>query len=177
MRLQLGNSYLDICSSTGTIHEANGFQCDYKQNGWHDYLLEVNNSNSGLTVGVRGLYVSDQAPSPFNNVVDGSIRLHSMVLQRDETGQGDWGPNLLTRGDPDTYNYIDQRSAARLDEILQLSEKLVDTSCPVQPADALLVVGNICLQNKGPTCRVAYLVNAALVELRRGGTWQNRSRC
>ncbi|MBN1263038.1 MAG: DUF5060 domain-containing protein [Candidatus Pacebacteria bacterium] len=123
MRLQLGNSYLDICSETNTIHKANGFQCAYQQSGWHDYSLTINNSNSSLTAGVRGLYVSAEAPSPFNASAEGSIRLHSMVLQRDETGRGDWGPNLLTRGDPDTHLYVDQPSAARLDEALKLSER------------------------------------------------------
>ena len=27
----------------------------------------------------------------------GTIRIHSVRLQRDETGQGGWGPNLLPR--------------------------------------------------------------------------------
>jgi hypothetical protein len=123
MRLQLGNDFLDVCSASNTVHENNGYQCDYKQDGWHDYSLTVNNSGSSLTVGVRGLYVSADAPAPFNTSQSGSVRLHSMVLQRDETGLGNWGPNLLTRGDPDTHLYIDQPSAARLDEILNLSEQ------------------------------------------------------
>jgi hypothetical protein len=39
-----------------------------------------------------------------------------------EFRQGD-GPDLLTRGNPNTHTYVDQRSAALLDEILRLSEQ------------------------------------------------------
>ena len=41
------------------------------------------------------------------------------MLQRDETGNGGWGPNLLTRSDPDTFEYVDQIGATRLDEIFR----------------------------------------------------------
>ena len=124
MRMQVGTVFEDICSSTSTYHEANGGVCDYKQDGWNAYSLEVTNSgNTTLAVGVRGLYVSADAPGPFDTVQDGTIRLHSMQFQRFEDDRGEWGANLLTRGDPDTHTYVDQRSAARLDEILRLSEQ------------------------------------------------------
>jgi hypothetical protein len=58
-----------------------------------------------------------------NDNTSGTIRLQAIRLQRDETGQGGWGPNLLTRGLADTYRYIDQVGAARLDEIMRLSEQ------------------------------------------------------
>ena len=45
------------------------------------------------------------------------------MLQRDESGSGGWGPNLLTRSDPDTFAYVDQVGAARLDEIFRVSEQ------------------------------------------------------
>ena len=51
------------------------------------------------------------------------VRVNRLSLQRDETGAGGWGPNLLYRSDPDTYRYVDQIGAARLDEILALSEQ------------------------------------------------------
>jgi hypothetical protein len=44
------------------------------------------------------------------------------MFQRDETGNGDWGGNMLTRSDPDTYMYVDQQAATKLDEILRQSE-------------------------------------------------------
>ncbi len=71
----------------------------------------------------RGLYVSSDAPAPYGNVQAGRIRMHSIVLQRDETGNGGWGPNLLSRSDPDTYGFIDQIGAARLDEVFRVSEQ------------------------------------------------------
>jgi uncharacterized repeat protein (TIGR01451 family) len=124
MRVQVGDAFEDICSSTGTYHKANGGVCDYNQDGWYDYSLEVTNSgNQTLYVGVRGLYVSADAPAPYNTVKDGKIRIHSMQFQRFEDDRGDWSANLLTRGDPDAHTYVDQRSAARLDEIFALSER------------------------------------------------------
>lgn len=124
MRMQVGDAFEDICSSTGTYHEANGGVCDYDQDGWHNYSLEVSNAgNTTLDVGVRGLYVSADAPAPYDTVEDGKIRIHSMQFQRSEDDRGEWGVNLLTRGDPDTHTYVDQRSAARLDEIFALSER------------------------------------------------------
>jgi hypothetical protein len=122
----LGGAAIDICSSTSTFHEsnANTDTCTYERDGWYDYSVEATNTNATLLyVAVRGLYVSSDAPSPYDVEQEGEIRVHSIKLQKDETGGSDWGPNLLTRSDPDTYNYIDQRSAARLDEILELSEQ------------------------------------------------------
>ncbi len=124
MRMQVGNAFEDICSSTSTHHQSNGGVCDYNQDGWYDYSLEVTNSgNTTLAVGVRGVYVSADAPAPYNTVEDGKIRVHSMQFQRFEDDRGEWSANLLTRGDPDTHTYVDQRSAARLDEIFVLSEQ------------------------------------------------------
>lgn len=120
----LSGGSIDICSSTSIYHQSHGDKCDYKQAGWHDYSIQVmNTSNSALSIALRGLYVSSDAPPPYNNEKAGRIRVHSIRLQRDETGSGAWGPNLLTRSDPDTYNYVDQQAAAKLDEILRLSEK------------------------------------------------------
>ncbi len=124
MRMQVGNAFEDVCSSTCTYHEANGGVCAYKQDGWNAYSLEMTSSSeTSLAVGVRGLYVSSDAPAPFNTVLGGKIRLHSMQFQRFEDDRGEWSADLLTRGDPDTHTYVDQRSAARLDEILRLSEQ------------------------------------------------------
>jgi len=127
VRAKIGNingGTIDICSSTSTYHESHGDICNYKQDGWHDYLIEVSNtSDTTLSIALRGLYVSSDAPPPYNNEQEGKIRIHSIQFQRDETGNGDWSPNLLTRSDPDTYNYVDQRAAAKLDEILRVSEQ------------------------------------------------------
>jgi uncharacterized repeat protein (TIGR01451 family) len=83
----------------------------------------TNSGNTTLDVGVRGLYVSADAPAPYHTVKEGKIRIHSMQFQRFEDDRGEWGVSLLTRGDPDTHTYVDQRSAARLDEIFALSER------------------------------------------------------
>ena len=127
LRPQIGSTEIDICSATSTYHEASGNNdsCDFKRDGWHDYTLEVVNSSNlpAWTVYLHALYASTDAPAPYNTVQSGKIRIHSIRLQRDETGNGDWGPNLLSRGDPDTYNYVDQVAAARLDELLRVSEQ------------------------------------------------------
>ena len=123
LRAEIGSlGSIDVCSASSTQHAANGETCDYQQNGWHAYSLEVeSNRDTTLSVGLRGLYVSADAPSPYNVNLDTRLRTHSLQLQRLESDS--WGANLLTRSDPDTYNYVDQRSAARLDEILRLSEE------------------------------------------------------
>jgi len=129
LRPQLGalsGGSLDICSTTSTYHQAGGGTCDVRAEGWQDYALTVTVPASGVTslgVALRGLYVSTDAPAPYNVAQAGSIAVHSIVLQRDETGSGGWGPNLLTRSDPDTYEVVDQRAAALLDEVLRLSEQ------------------------------------------------------
>ena len=124
MRLQLGNNFVDICAPGNTHHTTNREQCDYFQDDWQNYTLEANIVNSGsIQAGVRGLYVSTDAPAPFNVVQDGDIGVHSMQLQRYEEDRGAWSANLLTRSDPDTHTYIDQISAAKLDEIFALSEQ------------------------------------------------------
>ncbi|MHB1295243.1 MAG: outer membrane protein assembly factor BamB family protein [Anaerolineae bacterium] len=121
-----GLGEIDICATANTQHSANsqGDTCDCRADGWNDYELVLTNASAAnLEAYVRGLYVSADAPSPYNAVQTGSIRLHALSLQQDQTGQGDWGPNLLTRSDPETDLYVDQRSAALLDEILTLSEQ------------------------------------------------------
>jgi len=125
-QLDLAGGTIDICSTASTYHESGGETCTYKQDGWHDYSLVVETTGSSMTplgVALRGLYVSSDAPPPYNNQQEGNIKVHSILFQRDETGNGDWGPNLLIRSDPDTHLYIDQRAAAKLDEILRLSEQ------------------------------------------------------
>jgi hypothetical protein len=113
---------LDICSSTSTYHESQGERCDYRQDGWHDYSIEITNSSEeALAAAMRGLYVSSDAPAPYNSVQAGTLGVHSVLLQRYEGSE--WGPNLLTRSDPDAYGFVDQPSAAKLDEILRLSEQ------------------------------------------------------
>ena len=99
--------------------------CNAKRDGWNDYSVTFVNSGNDPTVAanMRGLYVSADAPAPYNNVQTGRIRIHSIVLQRDESGSGGWGPNLLTRSDPDTFEYVDQIGAARLDEVFSVSEQ------------------------------------------------------
>lgn len=125
LRAQLGNisgGTLDLCSASSTYHESQGGQCDYKQDGWYDYAIEVTSPvDTILAVAVRGLYVSTDAPSPYNTVQEGDVAVHSVVLQRYEADG--WGPNLLARSDPDTFNFVDQPAAARLDEIFRLSEE------------------------------------------------------
>lgn len=89
---------------------------EIRASDWQDYSIETTGESSALAVRLAdGYSESDGA--------QGMIRVHSIRLQRDETGNGDWGPNLLARGDPDTHQYIDQVGAARLDEIMQLSEQ------------------------------------------------------
>ncbi len=127
VRAQVGNlagGTVDVCSTTGTVHAADGGTCTYRDDGWQEIDVIVQTGGSGTTVdvAVRGLYVSADAPAPYNSVQSGTVRVHSIRLQRDETGNGDWGGNLLTRSDPDTYGYIDPQAAAKLDEILRLSE-------------------------------------------------------
>lgn len=101
---------LTLCATAGL--------CPRPAAGWNDYTLYVTTTVNAETLSVNlrdGFSESDDA--------QGTIRLHSIRLQRDEAGHGDWGPNLLTRSDPDTYNYVDQRGAALLDEVLRLSEQ------------------------------------------------------
>jgi hypothetical protein len=83
---------------------------------WQTYTIEATSTDTALTVWLHdGYSETDNTP--------GTIRLDSITLQRDESGQGGWGPNLLSRGNPDTYRYVDQVGAARLDEIMRLSEQ------------------------------------------------------
>ncbi|HTP10346.1 MAG TPA: hypothetical protein VMP08_18965, partial [Anaerolineae bacterium] len=84
---------------------------------WNTYTLEfTNGSQTSLTLWLHDGYSEDDNTS-------GTIDVHNVTVQRDETGQGDWGPNLITRGDADTYKFVDQVGAARLDEVMRLSEQ------------------------------------------------------
>jgi hypothetical protein len=121
----LGGGTIDICSTAGDYHLSNGETCTYREDGWRDYEVIVDTSDSSassLEVGLRGLYVSLDATAPYDVERTGRIWVHSIRLQRDETGEGDWGGNLLTRSDPDTHTYVDQQAAAMLDEVLKESE-------------------------------------------------------
>jgi hypothetical protein len=90
---------------------------EVRASDWTTHTLEITNgSTTGLTVWLHDGYSE-------NDNTSGAIYVHEVMLQRDETGQGAWGPNLLTRGDPDTHRFIDQVGAARLDEIMRLSEQ------------------------------------------------------
>jgi hypothetical protein len=112
----------DICSTTSTQHEANGFTCFVKTDGWHTYEFNYTPTSSRMVqVGIRGLYANTDAPEPFNVRLSGAIRIHSVGVQ--EMIGGSLGGNLLYRGDPETQLYIDQIGAARLDELFKQSEQ------------------------------------------------------
>lgn len=90
---------------------------EIRASDWATHTLEVtNDAQTGLTVWLHDGYSE-------NDNTSGSIYVQEVILQRDETGQGDWGPNLLTRGDPETYKLVDQVGAARLDAVMRLSEQ------------------------------------------------------
>jgi hypothetical protein len=110
----VGLDSIDICSTINTLHP----DCDRREEEWQGYTLNVViPTTSTLQVAVRGLYVSGDAPSPYDQVRDGTVRVSGIEFRR-----GD-GPNLLIRGNPNTHLYVDQRNAALLDEILHLSEE------------------------------------------------------
>lgn len=109
-----GLGYVDICSTANVLHPT----CGYREDGWREYTLRiVNPTTATLEVAVRGLYVSGDAPSPYDEVRDGTVRVSGIEFK------GSDGLNLLIRGDPNTHLYVDQRSAALLDEVLRLSEE------------------------------------------------------
>ncbi len=83
---------------------------------WRDVTLETTATGSTLMAYLRDGFSE-------NDNTSGAIYVHDVRVQRDETGSGGWGPNLITRGDADTYNFVDQVGAARLDEVLRLSEQ------------------------------------------------------
>jgi CSLREA domain-containing protein len=56
------------------------------------------------------------------NGSDGEVRLAWMQLQHRSTDSQPWGPNLLTRSDPNAHLYVDPIQAAELDAILALSQ-------------------------------------------------------
>lgn len=98
-RPQVGNSVIEIRASD-----------------WQTYTIETTSTGPELMVWLHDGFNE-------NDHQTGTINVHEIKLQRDETGSGGWGPNLLTRGDADTYQYVDQVGAARLDEIMRLSEQ------------------------------------------------------
>ena len=93
-RPSVGNTTIEITSQT-----------------WQNYTLTAIATGSTLPVYLRDGYSE-------NDGTPGEIQVYNVALRRDGTG-----PNLLTRSDPDTFAYIDQIGAARLDEILRLSEQ------------------------------------------------------
>ncbi len=78
--------------------------------GWQTYYLTTTSTSSLLQVVVRDL-----------SGTTGTIRVDDIRLQ--EWSNGAYGPNLIARGLADTYQYVDQVGAARLDEVLRLSEQ------------------------------------------------------
>jgi hypothetical protein len=110
----VGLDLIDLCSVSNILHA----DCDQREEGWQSYTLQVvNPTTSTLQVAVRGLYVSSDAPPPYDQIRDGTVRVSGIEFrQRD-------GPNLLIRGNPNTHLYVEQRNAALLDEILRLSEQ------------------------------------------------------
>jgi hypothetical protein len=114
LRAEVGDEGpIEVCATANLLYP----DCDYRSDQWQTYMLNVSNpSDSTLWVAVRGLYVSSDAPAPYDEVRDGTVRVSAIDLRQDG------GPNLLIRGNPNTHLYVDQRNAALLDEILRLSE-------------------------------------------------------
>ena len=94
---------------------------EIRASAWQTYTIEATSPGTELTVWLHDGYSE-------NDNTTGTIRLDSIALQRDETGQGGWGPNLLSRGNPDTYQYVDQVGAARLDEIMRHDARAFKTA-------------------------------------------------
>lgn len=108
------------CSATNAQHSP----CTTNKSGWNSYALTFTAAETGYTdLFIRGLYHSTDAPAPYNQVRSGKVRVSEVMLQRDESGSGGWGPNLVARGDADTHLYVDQNEAAVMDEILRYSEQ------------------------------------------------------
>ena len=89
---------------------------EIRASDWATYTLETTSAGDSLAVLLHDGFSE-------NDTTTGTISVNAINLQRDETDQGGWGPNLLTRGEADTYQYVDQVGAARLDEIMRLSEQ------------------------------------------------------
>jgi hypothetical protein len=108
-----GRGHIDICASANSLHP----DCDYRGDEWQTYTLDIANpSTATLGVAVRGLYVAEDAPAPYNQIRAGTVRVSGVEFKQDGR------PSLLIRGNPNTHLYVDQRNAALLDEILRLSE-------------------------------------------------------
>jgi hypothetical protein len=75
--------------------------------GWQTYTLNATATSNVLTIALRDA-----------SGTNGTIRLDDIQLRESGTG-----PNLVHRGLADTYLYVDQVGAARLDEIMTLSEQ------------------------------------------------------
>ncbi len=127
LRVSLGSvsgpmTSIDICSASSTYHQSRGQTCTQRRDGWQTYELRYTSSSAALIeVAPSGLYVSTDAPAPYDSTQPGRVALGSLVLQRAENGA--WGSNLLARSNPDTFSYVDQLEAAKLDEVLRLSEQ------------------------------------------------------
>src|SRR3989344_3823967 len=79
---------------------------------WNYYSYETDITSSTPVV-----YVG------FHATANNGSRIDSILFQRLETNPSTWGGNILTRSDPETYNYVDQQASARLDETLNFSEQ------------------------------------------------------
>ncbi|HTP11063.1 MAG TPA: PQQ-binding-like beta-propeller repeat protein [Anaerolineae bacterium] len=93
-RPQVGNTVIEVTGQT-----------------WQNYTLTATATGSTLPVSLHDGYSE-------NDNTTGEIQVYNVALRQNGTG-----PNLLTRSDPDTFAYVDQIGAARLDEVLRLSEQ------------------------------------------------------
>ena len=80
---------------------------DVLASGWQLYTLTATATSNVLTIALRDV-----------SGTNGMIRLDDIQLRESGTG-----PNLVSHGLADTYQYVDQAGAARLDEIMKLSEQ------------------------------------------------------
>jgi hypothetical protein len=121
-----------LCAQNNTLFS----KCQSKLSGWQTYEIKFTNSTnqSQVIFWIHGLFQTNDAPSvstepdfePYNEIRTGLIRISSLTLQRDEStisGVESWGTNLFAKGDTDTYRYVDQIEAAKIDEILTQAAK------------------------------------------------------
>jgi hypothetical protein len=80
--------------------------------GFNSYSFEITNTSNSSEVSVNLKDVNSSK----------KIMLSNVVFQRFESENNSWGPNLIHHGDADTYSYVDQVQAAKMDEIFRQSE-------------------------------------------------------